>query len=206
LSQGTLTCTIRRISLLQNCPDQKEKRAAARKEATVRGRIFSAIYDASASATLGDEHTFALAEYALNRADHNGLMKLAKLLDWPKEIFGWNSKIALRKKLEEIGVKAAVVVAMMAAVSSELSVNEYNSGNAERLEALAKMFAVSTATVRNNVDKELNAKAGKQAKAEAPTTPAPAKKPAAKKAATKAAKKTATKKPKPAKKPTAKKA
>jgi ParB family chromosome partitioning protein len=184
--------------------DQKEKRAAARKEATVRGRIFAAIYDASSSAKLGDEHTFALAEYALNRADHNGLMKLAKLLDWPKELFRWDNKTGLRKKLEEIGVKGAVVVAMMAAVSSELSVNEYNSGKAERLEALAKMFAVSTATVRKDVDKELKAKAGKPAKAEAAPAPTPEK--ATKPAPKKAAKKAAPKKQKPAKKTTSKKA
>jgi ParB/RepB/Spo0J family partition protein len=165
-------------------PDDKEKRAAARKEATVRGRIFTAIYDASATATLTDDHTFALAEYALKRADHNGLMKLAKVLDWPKELFAYGNTTSLRKKLEEIGVKSAVIVAMLASVSSELSVNEFNTGKAERLEALAKTFSVNPTAVRKDVDNELKAKAKKPAK----DTPEKAPTPAAKKAAGKKSK------------------
>jgi ParB family chromosome partitioning protein len=149
-------------------PDDKKKRAAARKEATVRGRIFGAIYEASATATLTDAHTFSLAEYALNRADHNGLMKLAKLLDWPKDLFSWNNKGGLRKKLEEVGVTAAAVIALMASVSSELSVNEYNTAKAERLESLATTFSVNTASVRTEVDAELKAKAKKPALVKTP--------------------------------------
>ena len=160
-------------------PDNKEKRAAARKEATVRGRIFTAIYDASATATLNDEHTFALAEYALKRADHNGLMKLAKVLDWPKELFAYGNTTSLRKKLEEIGVKSAVIVAMLASVSSELSVNEYTTGKAERLEALAKTFSVNPTAVRKDVDNELKAKAKKPAKDTTEKAPKPTPKKAA---------------------------
>jgi hypothetical protein len=66
-------------------PDMKEKRAKARKEAAVRSRVFTAIYTASASVSIEDQDYIAVAQHSISRADHNGLMKLAKLLDWPKD-------------------------------------------------------------------------------------------------------------------------
>lgn len=166
-------CTIHKsqISGSASSVDTKVKRAAARKEATVRGRIFHAIYTASADTTLTDEHTYSLAEYAVKRADHNGLMKLAKLLDWPKDLFSWDNKGGIRKKLEEGGVASAVSIALLASVSSDLSVNEYTSGKAERLEALAKVFSVNTAIVRKDVDSELKAKVKKPTPAKAVSAP-----------------------------------
>jgi hypothetical protein len=49
-------------------------------------------------------------------------------------------------------------VALLASVSSELSVSEYNSAKAERLEALAKSFRVDTAAIRKQVAGEVAAK------------------------------------------------
>src|ERR1700734_2062806 len=109
----------------------KEKRAKARKEAAVRSRVFAAIYTASASVSIEDEDYIAVAQHSISRADHNGLMKLAKLLDWPKELFGWDGKAKLTAKLTEIGADAATVVALMAAASHELSINEYTERKAE---------------------------------------------------------------------------
>jgi len=114
-------------------------------------------------------------------------MKLAKLLDWPKELFAWDNKAKLSAKLKEIGADAAVVVALLAAASHEVSVNEFTDKKAERLEALAKSFAVNTASVRKEVEAELAAKA----KPKAPPTEKPT---PAKTAATKASPKSTGKK------------
>jgi ParB family chromosome partitioning protein len=173
-------------------PDMKEKRAKARKEGAVRSRVFAAIYKASETVSIEDEDYIAVAQHSISRADHNGLMKLAKLLDWPKEAFAWDSRAKLSAKLKEIGADAAMVVAMLAAASHELSVNEFTDKKAERLEALAKSFSVNTASVRKEVEAELAAKA----KPKAPPTEKPA---PAKTAATKASPKSTAKKP--AKKP-----
>ena len=181
-------------------PDLKEKRAKARKESAVRSRVFAAIYKASETVSIEDEDYIAVAQHSISRADHNGVMKLAKLLDWPKELFAWDSKAKLSAKLKEIGADAAMVVAMLAAASHELSVNEFTDKKAERLEALAKSFSVNTASIRKEVEAELAAKAKPKASPTAKPTSA------AKTAATKAspkdtAKKTAKKQvKKPAKK------
>jgi hypothetical protein len=139
-------------------PDMKEKRAKARKEAAVRCRVFAAIYKASETVSIEDEDYIAVAQHSISRADHNGLMKLAKLLDWPKELFAWDGKVKLSAKLKEIGADAAMVVALLAAASHELSVNEFTDKKAERLEALAKSFSVNTAYIRKEVEAELAAK------------------------------------------------
>lgn len=181
-------------------PDMKEKRAKARKEAAVRSRVFAAIYKASETVSIEDEDYIAVAQHSISRADHNGLMKLAKLLDWPKELFAWDGKAKLSAKLKELGADAAMVVAMLAAASHELSVNEFTDKKAERLEALAKSFSVNTTSIRKEVEAELAAKA--KPKASATAKPAPA----AKTAATKASPQSTAKKPakkqvqKPAKK------
>ena len=176
-------------------PDLKEKRAKARKEAAVRSRVFAAIYTASASVSIEDEDYIAVAQHSISRADHNGLMKLAKLLDWPKEVFAWDGKAKLAAKLKEIGADAAMVVAMLAAASHELSVNEFTDRKAERLEALAKSFSVSTTSIRKEVEAELAAKTKPKASPTAKPTPAtkattPTKKASPKTAAKKPAKKT----------------
>ncbi len=98
-------------------------------------------------------------------------MRLANLIGWPKELFSWNGKDKLHAKLKEIGVDGAVKIAMLATVAGELSVNEYNTGKADRLEAVAQIFAVDTATVRKDVDRELKEKG--QKKAAPKTAPAP---------------------------------
>jgi hypothetical protein len=122
------------------------------------------------------------------------------LLDWPKELFAWDGKVKLNAKLKEIGADAAMVVAMLAAASHELSVNEFTDKKAERLEALSKLFSVNTAFIRKEIEAELAAKAKPKASPSAKPTPE------AKTAATKAspkdtAKKTAKKQvKKPAKK------
>jgi ParB family transcriptional regulator, chromosome partitioning protein len=181
-------------------PDMKEKRAKARKEAAVRCRVFAAIYKASETVSIEDEDYIAVAQHSISRADHNGLMKLAKLLDWPKELFAWDGKVKLSAKLKEIGADAAMVVAMLAAASHELSVNEFTEKKADRLEALAKSFSVNTISIRKEVEAELAAKA----KPKAPPTAKPTS--AAKTAATKASPLSTAKKPakkqvqKPAKK------
>lgn len=143
-------------------PEEKERRRKARKEASGRAAVFAAIYKAASEVDLEDDDYITLAEYALYRADHNGLMRLAKLIGWPKELFGWDSRKQLRKKLDEIGAESATVIALMASVSNELSVSEFNSGKPERLEALAKAFRVDTAAVRKGVEAELAAKAKKR--------------------------------------------
>ena len=180
-----------------NSPDMKEKRAKARKEAAVRARVFAAIYKASETVSIEDEDYIAVAQHSISRADHNGLMKLAKLLEWPKELFAWDGKAKLSAKLKEIGADAAMVVAMLAAAAHELSVNEYTEKKAERLDSLAKTFSVNTTSIRKEVEAEMAAK--KKPKA-SPTTEATS---AAKPAATKASPKKTTKKP-AAKKPTKK--
>ena len=169
-------------------PDMKEKRAKARKEAAVRSRVFAAIYKASETVSIEDEDYIAVAQHSISRADHNGVMKLAKLLDWPKELFAWDSKAKLSAKLKEIGADAAMVVALLAAASHELSVNEFTDKKAERLEALAKSFSVNAASVRKEVEAELAAKAKPKAPPIAKTTPA-------KTAATRASPKSTAKKP-----------
>jgi ParB family chromosome partitioning protein len=175
-------------------PDMKEKRAKARKEAAVRSRVFAAIYTASASVSIEDEDYISVAQHSISRADHNGLMKLAKLLDWPKEVFTWDGKAKLAAKLKEIGADAAMVVAMLAAASHELSVNEFTDRKAERLEALAKSFSVNTTSIRKEVEAELAAKAKPKASPTAkPTSAARATKPTKKASPKTAAKKTAKK-------------
>jgi hypothetical protein len=135
-------------------PEDKERRRKAKKEVSVRAAIFAAIHKAPSEVDLEDDDYITLAEYALHRADHNGLMRLAEIIGWPKELFGWDGKKQLRKKLDEIGAETATIVALMASVASELSVSEFNSGKAERLEALAKAFSVDTAAVRKGVEAE----------------------------------------------------
>jgi hypothetical protein len=166
-------------------PEDKERRRKAKKEASVRAAIFAAIHKAASEVDLEDDDYITLAEYALHRADHNGLMRLAKIIGWPKELFGWDGKKQLRKKLDEIGAETATIVALMASVASELSVSEFNSGKAERLEALAKTFSVDTAAVRKGVEAELAAKGMKSPKSAQKAVPAaqkaPAKKPTARK-------------------------
>jgi ParB family chromosome partitioning protein len=153
-------------------PDMKEKRAKARKEAAVRSRVFAAIYKASETVSIEDEDYIVVAQHSISRADHNGLMKLAKLLDWPKELFAWDGKAKLSAKLKEIGADAAMVVAMLAAASHELSVNEFTQEKAERLEALAKSFSVNTTSIRKEVEAELAAKAKPKASPIVKPTPA----------------------------------
>ena len=194
-SQKVKVCTDTKCSLhfsynlpsASSTPDMKEKRAKARKEGAVRSRVFAAIYKASETVSIEDEDYIAVAQHSISRADHNGVMKLAKLLDWPKELFAWDNKAKLSAKLKEIGADAAVVVALLAAASHEVSVNEFTDKKAERLEALAKSFAVNTASVRKEVEAELAAKA----KPKAPPTEKPT---PAKTAATKASPKSTGKK------------
>ena len=104
---------------------------------------------------------------------------------------GWQSKLSA--KLKEIGADAAMVVAMLAAASHELSVNEFTEKKAERLDALAKAFSVNTTSIRKEVEAELGAKA--KPKASPTTEPTPAAKTAAKKASPKKTAKKAVKKP-----------
>ena len=165
----------------------------ARKEAAVRARVFAAIYKASETVSIEDEDYIAVAQHSISRADHNGLMKLAKLLDWPKELFAWDGKAKLSAKLKEIGADAAMVVAMLAAASHELSVNEFTEKKAERLDALAKAFSVNTTSIRKEVEAELAVKAKPKASPTTETTPAT--KTAAKKAVPKKPAKKAVKKP-----------
>ena len=73
-----------------------------------------------------------------------------------------------------------MVVAMLAAASHELSVNEFTEKKAERLDALAKAFSVNTTSIRKEVEAELAVKA--KPKASPTTEPTPAAKTAAKKA------------------------
>ena len=61
-----------------------------------------------------------------------------------------------------------MTVALLASVSSELSVSEYNSGKAERLQALAKSFRVDTAAIRRQVAAEVAAKKGRASSGPAP--------------------------------------
>src|SRR5258708_21147790 len=172
----------------------KEKRAKARKEAAVRCGVFAAIYKASETVSIEDEDYIAVAQHYISRADHNGLMKLAKLLDWPKELFAWDAEVKLSAKLKEIGADAAMVVAMLAAASHELSVNEFTDKKAERLETLAKSFSVNTTSIRKEVEAELAAKAKPKASPTAtPTSAARATKPRQKASPKTAAKKTAKK-------------
>ena len=170
-------------------PDMKEKRAKARKEAAVRSHVFAAIYKASETVSIEDEDYITVAQHSISRADHNGLMKLAKLLEWPKELFAWDGKAKLSAKLKEIGADAAMVVAMLAAASHELSINEFTDKKAVRLEALAKSFSVNTASIRKEVEAELAAKAKPKA---SPTTTSTS---AARTAATKASPQSTAKKP-----------
>ena len=78
----------------------------------------------------------------------------------------------LSAKLKEIGADVAMVVAMLAAASHELSVNEFTDKKAERLEALAKSFSVNASSIRKEVEAELAAKAKPKASATAKSTPA----------------------------------
>lgn len=157
-------CAVHHSAAMDNSsgPARKAQRAKARKEAAARTRIFAAIHSAASEVKRGDTDFILLAEYALQRADHNGLMKLAKVLDWPKDLFGWEGRKRLRSKLEESGVEVAVAVALLASVSSELSVSEFHSGKPERLETLAKSFNVDATAIRKQVDVEFAAK-GKKA-------------------------------------------
>jgi hypothetical protein len=180
------------VQSVSSSPDMKEKRAKARKEAAVRSRIFASIYKASETVSIEDEDYIAVAQHSISRADHNGLMKLAKLLEWPKELFAWDGKAKLSAKLKEIGADAAMVVAMLAAAAHELSVNEYTMKKAERLDSLAKAFSVNTASIRKEVEAELAAKTKAKASPTAKTPSAKntaAKKTTPKKAARKTAKK-----------------
>ena len=68
-----------------------EREGEGPEEAAVRSRVFAAIYKASKTVSIEDEDYIAVAQH-ISRADHNGLMKLAKLLDWPKELFAWDGK------------------------------------------------------------------------------------------------------------------
>lgn len=78
-----------------------------------------------------------------------------------------NGKDKLRAKLNELGPDGAVKIAMLASVAGELSVSEYNPSKAERLEALAQLFAVDTSAVRKSVDRKMKEKGQRKA---TPTT------------------------------------
>jgi len=136
----------------------KEKRAKARAEALVRMRIFQAIFTASSTVDLEDQDYLHVVEFALWRADHNGLMRTAKVVGWDKEMFSYGGRAKLRAQLAKVSFDEAMTVALLASVSSELSVNEYSSTKADRLQALAKSFHVDPAAIRKEVTAEIAAK------------------------------------------------
>jgi hypothetical protein len=88
-------CPIHGTSLASSSntsPEHKAKRAAAKREVAMRSGIFVATHKAATAAKLDSKSYLVVAEYALNRVDHNGLMRLANLIGWPKELFSWNGK------------------------------------------------------------------------------------------------------------------
>jgi len=118
----------------------KEKRAKARAEGLTRWRIFQAIFQASSQVQLQDEDYLKVVEFAIWRAEHNGLLRTAKVVGWDKELFSYGGREKLRAQLGKVDFDQAMSVALLASVSSELTVSEYNSAKAERLEALARSF------------------------------------------------------------------
>lgn len=136
----------------------KEKRAKAKAEHLTRMRIFQAIFAASSEVDLEDEDYLRVVEFAIWRADHNGLMRTAKVVGWDKEIFSYGGRPKLRAQLSKVPFDQAMTVALLASVSSELSVNEFSASKADRLEALAKSFHVNTAAIRKDVAAEIAAK------------------------------------------------
>jgi len=113
---------------------------------------------------LQDEDYLRVVEFAIWRADHNGLMRTAKVVGWDKELLSYGGRPKLRSQLGKVDFDQAMTVALLASVSSELSVNEYSSAKAERLEALAKSFHVDTAAIRKQVAAEIAASKGKGVK------------------------------------------
>lgn len=121
-------------------PLGKEKRAKAKAEALTRMCIFRAIFQAPSEVQLQDENYLRVVEFAIWRVDHNSLMRTAKVVGWDKELFSYGGRSTLRAQLAKVDFDQTVTVALLASVSSELSVNEYTSAKADRLEALAKSF------------------------------------------------------------------
>ena len=117
-----------------------------------------AIFQASSQVQLQDEDYLRVAEFAIWRADHNGLVRTAKAVGWDKELFSYGGRATLRSQLAKVEFDQAMTVALLASVSSELTVSEYNSAKAERLEVLARSFKVDTAAIRRRVAEEVAGK------------------------------------------------
>jgi len=136
----------------------KEKRAKARVEALTRWRVFQAIFEASSKVQLQDEDYLRVVEFAIWRADHNGLMRTAKVVGWDKELFSYGGRAKLREQLGKVDFDQAMAVALLASVSSELTVSEHNSAKAEHPKALARSFKVDTGAIRRQVVEEVAGK------------------------------------------------
>jgi hypothetical protein len=75
-----------------------------------------------------------------------------------KELFSYGGRSKLWAELAKVDFDQAMTVALLASVSSEVSVSEYSSAKAERLEALARTFHVDIAAIRKQVAAEVAAR------------------------------------------------
>ena len=150
---------------------QKKRLEADRKaklEQKIRIRVAEKLAElvlADAARMIDDRDVLDLAAYAFHRMDGSQTSRLAKILGWDQKLFrydGGNGSKARVTKLEELGAGKAAVLAVLASVAGDLSVQHQYSAAPNKLVALAKRNGVDVDAIRNQITEEARAKTDKK--------------------------------------------
>jgi ParB/RepB/Spo0J family partition protein len=144
-------------------------------EKKYRVALLTAVARASVPAQAADALNAEVCLFAIRRSNSQYGAKLGEALGWPPQFFGWQGKAALEKQMKGLAPVERARVALLAAHSGELCVNEYSlKSKPENLETLAKLLNVNLKAVRTSVEpkaKEAPAKKAIAKKAEKKPVP-----------------------------------
>jgi hypothetical protein len=171
--------------------DAERKKALAKlnAEKKYRAALFAAVAVAPIQTLYASDLNLELCLYAIGRAPGQYNNKVAEALGWSAKLLDWNGSKQLRETLQKLSPVERLRVALVAAHSGELAVNEYSaSGKPQDLEKLATLLGLEPKKIRAASEGKSEGVQAKKAPAKKPPAKT-AKKAPAKKATTKPAKK-----------------
>jgi ParB/RepB/Spo0J family partition protein len=132
--------------------DRKKKLEKLNAEKKYRAALFHAVAVAPIQTLYATDLNLEVCLYALGRAPGQYSKKVAEALGWDAKVFEWNGSKQLRETLLKLAPAERLRVALVAAHSGELSVNEYSStSKPEDLERLAALLGLDPKKIRASV-------------------------------------------------------
>jgi ParB/RepB/Spo0J family partition protein len=133
--------------------DRKKLQDKLNVEKKYRAALFRAVAIAPINPLYSTDLNLEVCLYAIGRAPGQYSAKVAEALGWPTEIFSWSGSSQLRERLEKLAPVERLRVALVAAHSGELGVNEYSlTGKPGDLEKLAQLLGLDPKKIRAGVE------------------------------------------------------